>query len=177
MRKGMVCAIAAVSLLAGCKSQSDQSSNVPAKPKWQGPAYHLALGATPAPAKAAELTLPEVKYTANPEALENRVDLVVQFNPAGEKNADSQLANEMIMAPVDIKGTDGALPADYMQEASKNLAQMLGSYCLKGKIKVQIALASSTLMTPATNQQVEDKRISDWLAATVDFKNPHPKCK
>ncbi len=176
MRKTIVCALAAVTLLAGCKSQSNQTSQAPAKPKWQGPAYHLALGATPAKLNRAGITLPEIKYTANPEALERRVDLVVQFDTSGVKGATPDMANEMIMAPVDITGTEGALPADYMEAASQNLAQMLGSYCLKGKIKIQIALASSTLMTPATNAQVEAKRVSDWLPTVIVFKNPHPKC-
>ena len=176
MRTSIVCALAAVTLLAGCKSQSSQTTNVPAKPKWQGPAYHLAFGATPAKPNPAGLTLPEIKYTANPDALTNRVDLVVQFDTSGVKGATPQMANQMIMAPVDIKGTDGALPADYMDAASKSLAQMLGSYCLKGKIKIQVALTSSSLMVPATNAQVEAKRISDWLPTTIVFKNHHPKC-
>ncbi|MFP5206579.1 MAG: hypothetical protein ACLGP3_00435 [Acidobacteriota bacterium] len=175
MRKGIVCAFAALTLLAGCKSQSSETANVPAKPKWQGPAYHLALGAMPAKPNPAGLTLPEIKYTANPEALEGRVDLVVQFDNSGAKTAGPQV-NQMIMAPVDIKGTDGALPADYMSDASKDLAQMLSTYCLKGKIKISVALASSSLMVPATNEQVEEKRISDWVPTVIEFKNRHPKC-
>lgn len=176
MRRSIVCAIAVVTLLAGCKSQSNQSSNIPVKPKWQGPAYHLAFGATPAKPNPVGLTLPAIKYTANPEALANRVDLVVQFDTSGVKQSGPQMANQMIMAPVDIKGTEGTLPADYMDAASKSLAQMLGSYCLKGKIKIQVSLASSSLMVPATNAQVEEKRISDWLPTEIVFKNPHPKC-
>jgi hypothetical protein len=175
VRKGIVCAFAALTLLAGCKSQSSDTSNVPAKPKWQGPAYHLALGATPAKPNPAGLTLPEIKYTANPDALVGRVDLVVQFDNSGAKTAGPQV-NQMIMAPVDIKGTEGALPADYMSDASKDLAQMLSTTCLKGKIKISVALASSSLMAPATNDQVEQKRISDWIPTVVEFKNRHPKC-
>jgi hypothetical protein len=173
VRKNILFAIAALFFLAGCGNQGSQT-NIPAKPKWQGPPYHLALGATPAKPNPAGLTLPGIKFTANPMALENRVDLVVQFDTSGVKGA-AQLANQMIMAPVNITGTDGALPDDYMSDASKDLAQMLGSYCLKGKIKIQVALASSTLMVPATNDKVEAKRISDWLPAEIVFKNPHPK--
>ena len=175
MRKGILCALALATMLAGCKSQSSETSNVPAKPKWQGPAYHLALGATPAKPNPAGLTLPEIKYTANPDALEGRVDLVVQFDNSEAKTAGPQV-NQMIMAPVDIKGTDGTLPADYMSDASKDLAQMLSTTCLKGKIKIAVALASSRLMAPATNEQVDQKRISDWVPTVIEFKNRHPGC-
>ena len=175
MKKGIACAIVGVAFLAGCQSQNNQATNVPAKPKWQGAAYHLAFGAPAAKPNSAGLSLPAIKYTANPEALENRVDLVVQFDTSGVKKS-GQLMNQMIMAPVDISGTDGALPADYLDAASKNLAQMLGAYCLKGKIKISVALAQSSLSLPATNEQVESKRISDWLPTEIVFKNPHPKC-
>lgn len=167
-----MCVLAAVTLLAGCKSQ--QSYTIPVKPKWQGPAYRLALGTTPAKPNPAGLTLPAIKYTANPDALESRVDLVVQFDTSKLKQA-GQVPNQMIMAPVNISGATGELPADYMSDASKALAQMLSTYSLKGTIKIQVALASSSLMTPATNEQVEAKRVSDWLPTTIVFKSGHPK--
>ena len=172
MRKGILFAIAGVVFLAGCQNQA---ANTPATPKWKGPAYRLAFGAAPAKANPAGITLPAINFTANPDALERRVDLVVQIDTSGVKS-EGQVANEMIMAPVNVSGAEGALPADYLEDASKDLANMLASYCLKGKIKIQVALASSTLMTPATNAQVEDKRVSDWLPMEIVFKNPHPKC-
>ena len=84
--------------------------------------------------------------------------------------------NKMIMAPVDIKGAEGALPADYMDLASKDLSRFLGAYCLKGKIKISVALARSSLTSQAGDAEVDNKRLSDWLPAELEFKNAHPKC-
>ena len=43
VRKGFILAIATLAFLAGCGNQGDKASNVPAKPKWRGAAYHLAF--------------------------------------------------------------------------------------------------------------------------------------
>ena len=84
--------------------------------------------------------------------------------------------NQMIMAPVDISGTDGALPADYMNVADKELARILGAYCLKGKIKLTVAIARSSLSNQAGDAELDEKRLSDWVPIEVVFKNPHPGC-
>jgi hypothetical protein len=86
------------------------------------------------------------------------------------------MANQMILAPTDISGAEGTLPADYMDVADKGLARFLGAYCIKGKIKISVALARSSLSSQAGDAEVDSKRLSDWLPVEVVFKNPHPGC-
>jgi hypothetical protein len=86
------------------------------------------------------------------------------------------MMNQMIMAPVDIPGTEGALPADYMDAADKDLSKFLGAYCIKGKVKISLALARSSLSQQAGDAEIDSKRLSDWLPVEVVFKNTHPKC-
>ena len=100
---------------------------------------------------------------------------MVRFDATGAKSS-GPIGNQMILGPVDIKGTDGALPADYMSLADKELARYLGAYCMKGKIKITVALAQSSLQSTAEDAEVDAKRLSDWLPVEVVFKNPHPKC-
>lgn len=166
--------IVALAFVAGCGNQN-QAPAAPAPPKWQGAAYHIAFGDAPAKPNPAGLTIPPIKFTANPNALERRVDLVVQFDTSQVKR-DEPVMSKMVMAPVDISGTEGALPADYVDAASKELAKMLGAYCMKGKIKMSVALVQSTIPLEATDDQVNTKRLSDWLPIELAFKNPHPKC-
>lgn len=174
MRKRIIPAIGALALLTACGTQ-DKPSNIPAKPKWQGAPYRISFDTQATKPNPAGVTIPAIKYTANPDALERRASLVVRFDAAGAgKNAP--IANQMIMGAVDIPGTDGALPADYMDVASKGLSRFLGAYCVKGRIKISVALASSSLTTSAGDAEVDAKRLSDWLPTEVVFKNPHPTC-
>jgi hypothetical protein len=175
VRKGIITTIFALAFLAGCGSQSNQAPNVPAQPKWQGAPYHLAFGAPPAKPNPAGITLPPIKYTANLEMVERRADLVVRFDTSGVKR-DTPVMDQMVMGAVDISGTDGSLPADYLDTASKELAKMLGSYCMNGKVKIAVALTRSSIPLAATEDQVNAKRLSDWLPIELVFKNPHPKC-
>lgn len=175
MRKGILFIVAALAFVAGCGNQGNQASNIPPTPKWQGAAYHLAFGAQPAKPNPAGLTIPPIKYTANPDMLETRANLVVQFDTSGVKR-DTPVMDEMVMAPVDISGADGTLPADYVDTASKELAKMLGSYCMKGKIKMAVALTKSSIPLNATDDQVNSHRMSDWTPIELVFKSPHPKC-
>jgi len=99
----------------------------------------------------------------------------VRFDESAAKT-DKQVINQMIMAPVDISGTDGKLPADYMDLVNKNLAGLLGAYCIKGKVKVTVAMARSSLSLTADEAEIDNKLLSDWLSTEVTFKNPHPKC-
>ena len=177
MRKGIMLAVGGLVLLAGCDS-GNKAANVPIEPKWKGPAYRLAFDAPPAKPNPAGVTIPAVKFTANPDALETRAKLVVRFDSSVlTKNTDNgPVMNQMVMAPFDIHGTDGALPADYMDLASKDLSRFLGAYCAKGKIKLSVALARSSLSSQPADTELDAKRLSDWLPIEVDFKNPHPKC-
>jgi hypothetical protein len=114
-------------------------------------------------------------YTANPDAQETRAVLVVRFDASGATK-QGPIANQMIMPPVDIPATEGALPPDYMSAADRDLSTFLAAYCLKGKIKIQVALARSSVPSQAPEGVVDAKRLSDWLPIEVEFKNPHPKC-
>ena len=158
----------------------NNSANIPVKPKWQGPTYHIAFDTQGAKPNPAGVTIPPIKYIANPEEAVTRITLVVKFDAAdlskAKKADDGPAMNKMIMAPVDIKGAEGALPPDYMDYADKGLAQFLGAYCFKGKIKISVALARSSLTNRAGDAEVENKRLSDWLPTEVTFKNPKPKC-
>jgi hypothetical protein len=175
VRNRIVLALAGLALLAGCGKQADKASTVPVEPKWKGAAYHISFDTPPAKPNPAGVTIPVIKYTANPDALEKRVVLVVKFD-ASAVNKQGPIVNRMIMAPVEISGADGALPADYMNSADKDLSTFLGAYCVKGKIGISVALARSSLSRTADDDEVDSKRLSDWTPLEVAFKNPHPKC-
>jgi hypothetical protein len=174
VRKGILFTIVAFAFIMGCGNQTSQT-NTPATPKWKGAPYHLAFGAQPVKPNSSGLTIPPITYSANPDMLETRADLVVQFDASSVKR-DTPVADQMIMAPVTISGTDGALPAEYVDTASKELAKQLGSYCMNGKIKMSIAITKSSIPINATDDQINSHRLSDWLPIELVFKNPHPKC-
>ena len=175
MRKGIILAIGGLALLTGCGNQGDKASNVPVKPKWQGAPYHIAFDTQAAKPNPAGVTIPAIKYTANPDALEKRASLVLRFDASGVTKG-GPLMNQMIMAPVDVPGTEGTLPADYMDLADRDLSRFLGSYCIKGKVKISVALARSSLTSHAGDAELDQKRLSDWVPIEVVFKNPHPHC-
>lgn len=178
MRKGIVVSagvlIAGLAFVAGCGTAGEKAG-VPVEPKWKGAPYHIAFDTPPAKSNPSGITIPGVKFTANPEAVETRALLVMKFGTAG---AGEEGQHRMVGAPVDIKGTDGTLPKDYMDRVSTGLAEYLGSYCMKGKVDVSVALARSSLNPQASDGEMDAKRLSDWLPIQLDFKNPHksPKC-
>lgn len=174
MRHGILLAMGGLVLLAGC-GQQDKAANAPATPKWKGEPYRITFDAPPAKPNPAGVTIPVVKYTANPDALEKRASLVVKFDTS-TATKQGPMANQMIMGGVDISGAEGALPADYMGEADKGLARFLGAYCIKGKVKISVALARSSLSSSAEDSEVDQKRLSDWLPIEITFKNPHGGC-
>jgi hypothetical protein len=166
-------AIGGLALVAGCGTPDKPA--VPAQPKWPGAAYHLSFDTKAGKPNAAGITIPTIKFEANPEDLQRRATLVVRFDVSGGKK-DAPVNNQMVMAPTDVTGAEGALAADYMDATNKELAQYLGSYCLKGKVKISVALARSSLNPQASEAELNTKRLSDWLPIELDFKNPHPKC-
>jgi len=172
LRKGIIVAIGALTLLAGCGHPADKAANVPTKPKWQGAPYHIAFDTKAAKPNPSGLTIPAVMYTANPEALEKRATLVVRFEPA-DSTKHGPMINQMILAPVDIPGAEGVLPADYMDLADKGVSGLLTAYGFKGKLKVSVALANSSLNSQAGDSEIETKRMSDWLPTELPFKMPH----
>lgn len=177
MKKSLAVAIAGIAFLSGCDSGM-KTGNVPVAPKWKGAAYHIAVDTQPVKGNPSGVTIPEIKYTANPDALETRATLVVRFDSSelAENAKNGPTMNKMIMGPVDIHGADGALPGDYMDAASKDLSRFLAAYCMKGKIKISVALARSSLSSQAGDAEVDAKRLSDWLPIEVLYKNPHPRC-
>jgi len=175
LRKRIIVAIGGLALLAGCGNQGDKPSNVPAAPKWQGAAYHIAFDTQATKPNPAGITIPVIKYTANPEALERRASLVVRFDTSGATKKGPMM-DQMIMGPVDIPSAEGTLPADYMDAADKGLSKLVGAYCIKGKIKLSVALARSSLSNQAGEDEVNTKRLSDWLPIEIVSKNAHPHC-
>lgn len=175
MRKGIIVALAGLTFLAGCGNQGDKGPGIPVGPKWKGLPYRISFDTKDNKPNPAGVTIPPIKYTANPDALETRASLVVHFDASGASNK-GPVANQMIMAPVDIHGEEGTLSADYMDRTNKGLSTFLGAYCIKGKVKISVALARSSLSPNAADSEVDEKRLSDWLPIEVVFKNPHPKC-
>jgi hypothetical protein len=180
VRNGIILAIGGLLLLAGCENKADKAVNAPVAPKWKGLPYRIAFDKPPAKPNAAGVTLPAIKYTANPDALETRATIVIRFDPSVVKTSavkkDQEIINQMIMAPVDVHGDEGTLPADYMDAVNRNLAGLLGAYCIKGKVPLTVAIARSSLSMTAAEAEIETKRISDWVPVEVVFKNPHPTC-
>ena len=168
-------AIVGFALFLGCGKQDDKAAGIPVGPKWKGAPYRLAFDTKAGKPNPAGVTIPVVKFTANPEELETRATLVVRFDTSNAAKKGPTM-NRMIMAPVDIHGAEGALPADYMADAGKGLSTFLGAYCIKGKVKINVALAKSSLSSQAGDAEVDEKLLSDWLETEVEFKNPHPKC-
>jgi hypothetical protein len=175
LRKAIIVALCGLALLAGCGDQGNKAPGIPVGPKWKGPAYRIAFDTQAPKPNPAGVALPTIKFTANQDALERRASLIVRFDSSGVKK-DTPVMDQMIMAPVDISGAEGALPADYMDRADTGLARLLGAYCMKGKVKVTVALARSSISPQANDDEINAKRLSDWLPIEVSFKNPHPKC-
>jgi hypothetical protein len=169
--KAIIIAIAGVALLAGCGNQGRKTASAPPEPKWKGAPYRISLDTKEAKPSPSGVTIPTVKWTANPDALEKRTSLVVQFDLSKDKNSPSM--SQMIVGPVDISGAEGALPSDYMELADKQLAQYLAAYKIKGKFKVSVALARSSLNGRAGTAEVDSKRLSDWLETEVTVKGGH----
>jgi uncharacterized lipoprotein NlpE involved in copper resistance len=174
VKKAIIITLGSLLFLTGCGNQK-QSSGIPVPPKWQGAPYHLAFGAPPAKPNPAGLTIPPIQYTANPDMLETRADLVVEFDSSALKGKGAVM-NRMVMGAVDISGAQGVLPAAYVDKASADLAEMLAAYCVKGKVKVTVVITRSSIPLNADEDQINAKRLSDWTPIDLEFKNPHPKC-
>ena len=173
VKKGILLAMGGLAFLTGCGSQP--APKMPVETGWKGAPYRLAFDTPPAKPNKAGVTIPAIKFTANPDAMERRALLVVRIDTSGVTKS-GPLMDQMIMPPVDIAGAEGTLPAEYMNLADKDLSTLLGAYCIKGKVKISVALARSSLAPMASDAEVDAKRMSDWAPIEVVFKSPHPKC-
>jgi hypothetical protein len=84
--------------------------------------------------------------------------------------------DQIIMGAVDLPGTDGALSADYMNATDQSLATLLEEYCVKGNVKINVALTRSSLSSTAGDGEIDSKLITAWLPISLVFKNPVPGC-
>jgi hypothetical protein len=176
MRKGILLAISGLALLlAGCQNQGDKAPGIPVGPRWKGLPYRLAFDTKEATPSPEGITLPAINFTANPDALEKRATLIVRYDSSGVKS-DKLIINQFIMAPVDISGPEGTLPAGYMEQADKGLAQLAGTYCMKGKLKVTVVLVRSSISPHPGDSEINDKRLSDWVTTEVVIKKPKKGC-
>lgn len=170
MRRTIISTIAATVILAGC-----QAPPAPPAPKWEGAPYRLTAGAQPDKSNPAGVTLPAIYFTANPDAVERRANLVMRIDTTGLKKPAKEAPDEVLMKPTDISGARGQLSDSYLDDSSKELAKILTFYGLKGNVKVNIALVKSSVMMSAPDAQVDVHRLSDWLPVVVAFKNPHAR--
>ena len=175
MRKAILLAMGGVLCLAGCGPEAKDAPGIPVGPKWKGPAYRLAFDAPPAKPNPTGITLPGIKFTANPDALESRVTLVVRYD-SSEVKSDNLIINQVILAPFDISGEEGKLSADTVDQADKGLTRLLSAYCMKPKVKVNVALARSSLAPQADDAEINNKRLSDWQTVELPYKNIKKGC-
>jgi hypothetical protein len=175
VRKAILLAISGVLLLAGCGPQTKEATGIPATPKWKGAPYRLAFDTKEAKRNPAGITIPAIKFTANPDALEHRVTLIVRYD-SSEVKSSNLIINQVILAPFDISGAEGTLSADTMDSADKGLAGLLRAYCMKSKVKVSVALARSSLSPSPEDGEIDAKRLSDWITTEVPYKNLKKGC-
>jgi hypothetical protein len=175
VKKGILLAIGGLLLLAGCNNQGNKGG-IPIEPKWKGAPYRIAFDTKAAKPSPTGVDIPPVKFTANPDALETRAVLVLKFSaPSAPKQEATD--HMMIGSALDIHGSEGTIPDDYMERARKGLSDYLETYCVKGKVDLSVALARSSLNPQAGIDQVDPKRLSDWLPLEITYKPKHSKCK
>ena len=173
MRQGIMLAVAGFSFLTGCGNWGNKPYTPPADAQAKIP-YHIELDTKPAKPSAGGVTIPGILFTGNPKALERRASLVVRFDASGTKN-DQPGKDLLITSPFDMSGSAGSLPANAMDLASMRLAKMFADRCMSGKVKINAVLVRSSIKPDAGDAEINAKRLSDWVATEVEFKNPHPK--
>lgn len=173
MKKVILLAIGGLTLLAGCGTMGDtDSKTTPAPAKWKAP-YQIEFAAQPAKPNPGAVILPGINYTATSKALERRAALVLRLDVTGDTKP---ARDQMITGPVDIPDASGTLSSGYMDSTDKGLATLLTDACMKGPVKIKVALVRSSIKPDAGDGEIDAKRLSDWLTTEVPFKNPHPKC-
>lgn len=167
VKKAMLLAMSAVLLLAGCESK--KQAGIPVTPKWKGPAYRLAFDTKAPQPNPSGLSLPGVKWTANPDELETRGVLVVRYDSSGVKS-NNLIVDQVILGATDMKGAEGQFSDDYIKLADQGIAHLLDIYKVKGKVKVQVLLTRSSISPSAGPDEIKNKAISDWITTEVDYK-------
>jgi hypothetical protein len=175
VRKTVLLILSGLLLVAGCNSGSNKSAGIPVKPKWKGPNYHIAFGDKQAKPDKSGVTLPAITWDANPDGLVRRATIVARFDSSGVKT-DKLIVNQVVLAPFDISGAKGSIDADTMKLVDEGLAHLLTSYCVNGKVKVQVILEKSSLSPQPSDEGINDNALSDWLSTEIDFKNPKKHC-
>ncbi len=174
--KGMILAVGGLVFLVGCDMGGSKPADVPTTPKAPKLPYHIEFDSKAPKANPAGVALPDINYTVDPKAEpERRAVLVVRFEPSGDKK-DQTFRDQMIMGPVDLSSTSTRLPTSYIDSADKGLGLMLAAACMKGPVKVKVVLVRSSIKPDASDAEIDQKRLSDWVPGEVTFKNPHPKC-
>jgi hypothetical protein len=170
VKNAVIWSFVALAFLAGCEAANIKTS------KWEGPPYRLTLGGQPTKPGAVGITLPPIYFTANPEAVQTRANMAMRIDGSIVKNKPAKFTDELLLAPTDISGKQGQISGAYLDMAGKELTKMFNAYCLNGTVKVNVALVKSSIMMGASDVQVDNHRLSDWLPIDVVFKNQHPKC-
>jgi hypothetical protein len=179
VRKDLILAITAFAFLTGCDNLDNKPYGPPPAAKVAAAPYHLEFDAKAPKPNPTGVALPAISFTANPKALERRAALVVRFDASGVKNdqpGHQPDKDRFIAAAIDIPGTGGMLPEYYVDSVDQGLAKLFRDRCIKGKVKVSVALVRSTIRPDPDETEINAKRLSDWVPAEVAFKNPHPKC-
>jgi hypothetical protein len=173
VRKEFILAISAFAFLAGC-DMDNKPYGPPPETKAKAP-YHIEFDSKAAKPNPTGVALAAINYTANPKALERRAALVVRFEASGAKNAQPG-KDRFVGAPFDIPGAGGSLPNIYIETVDMGLSKLFKDRCMKGTVKISVALVRSTIRPDPDETEINAKRLSDWVPAEVVFKNPHPKC-
>lgn len=174
MRNGIRLAIAGLVILTGCDVDVKKAPEAPAQAQFKAP-YHIEFDTKAAKPNPTGIALPAISYTANPKALEKRAVLVIRFDASGVKN-DQPAKDQVVMAAIDVPGTGGFLPENYMELTDQKLAKMLADRCMKGTVKVTAVLVRSSIRPDPSDGDINAKRLSDWVPTTVTFKDPRQKC-
>ena len=174
MRNSIVLAIAAAAFAAGCGNPAGKAPAPVTTAQLKTP-YHLEFDTKPAKPNPTGVALAAISYVANPRALERRAALVVRVDTPGAKD-DKPGKRRIVLAAIDIPGSGATLPESYMNQADEQLAKLLGEACMKGTIKISVALVRSSIKPSPSDAEIDAKRLSDWVPSEVVFKNPHPKC-
>src|SRR3954471_17467289 len=161
MRKVYLLLITGLMCLGGCNlDPGNKASDAPEKAKSKPP-YHLDFETKAVKPTPAGVAIPPVSYTGNPQALEKRACLVVKFEGAGVKN-DQPGKDRLVLPPVDLAGSGGTLPQNYMEQADVVLGKLLAGYCYKGAAKVSLALVRSSIKPGPSDTDIDAKRLSEW---------------